>query len=135
MSLEMVLMTPIFVAFLMLLAGAGRIVDAQSQVDSAARDAVRAASIARSHDGAEKLAQSGATQSLSGAGWCQGGPQTNLAPSTRWEPGGQVSVTVTCSVDLGDLTFIGLPGTKTMTATSTAPIDKYTYRGGDGGAG
>jgi hypothetical protein len=135
MSLEMVLMTPIFVAFLMLLAGAGRIVDAQSQVDSAARDAVRAASIARSHEGAAKLAQSGATGSLSGAGWCQGGPQANLAPGTRWEPGGQVRVIVTCEVDLGDLSLVGLPGTKKMTATASAPIDTYTYRGGDGGAG
>jgi Flp pilus assembly protein TadG len=134
MSLEMVIVTPVFVAFLMLLAGVGRIVDAQSQVDSAARDAVRAASIARSEGSAEQLAQTSAAESLQGVGWCQGGPQVALdSGTTRWEPGGQVSVIVTCDVDLGDLTFIGLPGSKTMTAHATAPIDKYTYRGGTGG--
>jgi Flp pilus assembly protein TadG len=128
MSLEMVIVTPLFVAFFMLLAGVGRIVDAQSQVDSAARDAVRAASIARSEDGAKDLAQTNATESLQGVGWCRGGPQV-VVDTTDWGPGGQVRVDVTCVVDLGDLTFIRLPGSKTMTAHATAPIDRYTYRG------
>jgi Flp pilus assembly protein TadG len=136
MTMELAIVAPVFLAFIMLLAGVGRIVDGQSQVDSAARDAVRAASIARSEGAAAQLAQNAADQSLTGVGWCRGGPQANLdSGTTRWEPGGQISVTVTCNVDLGDLTFIGLPGSKTMTAHATAPIDKYTFRGGSGGNG
>jgi Flp pilus assembly protein TadG len=134
MSLEFVIVAPLFLAFFMLLAGVGRIVDAKSQVDSAARDAVRAASIARSTEGAKKLAEDGATDSLLGVGWCEGGPQVTL-DTEHWGPGGRVSVVVTCVVDLGDLTFIGMPGTKKMTAHATAPIDKYTYRGDPGGSG
>jgi hypothetical protein len=42
-------------------------------------------------------------------------------------------VTITCDVDLGDLSFIGLPGSKTLRGRSLAPIDTFTYRGGDTG--
>lgn len=132
MSLELVLVTPLCVAFLLFLAGAGRMVDAQSQIDGAARDAVRAASVARSEGGAVDLAQSAATSSFGSHTWCSGGPQVSTDTSD-WGPGGKVAVTVTCDVDLGDLTFIGLPGTKTLTGRALAPIDTYTYRGGDAG--
>jgi Flp pilus assembly protein TadG len=131
MSLEMVLLTPIFLAFIVLLAGAGRIVDAKSEVDGAARDAVRAASIARSESEASSLATQAATQSLGSKSWCRGGPTTVLDGSTNWGPGGQVAVVVTCHVDMGDLGFFSMfPGSKTMTGRSIAPIDTFTYRGG-----
>jgi hypothetical protein len=32
-------------------------------------------------------------------------------------------------VSLGDLTFIGLPGSRTFTGSAVAPIDTYSYRG------
>lgn len=131
MSLELVLMTPIFVAFLMLLAGVGRMVDAQSQIDGAARDAVRAASIARSAGDAGRLADIAGTASLREHNWCQGGPQV-VTDVGEWGAGGRVSVAVRCTVDLGDLSFIGLPGTKSFTGTAVAPIDTYTYRGPQG---
>jgi Flp pilus assembly protein TadG len=138
MSLEMVLLTPLFVAFIMLLAWAGRIVDARSQVDSAARDAVRAASTARSESAVKNLAQDAANASLGGVGWCSPGPSVSIdqqSGATNWQAGGQISVIVTCTVNLGDLTFIGLPGTKTITAHATAPIDNYTFRGTSGNTG
>ncbi|GAA4064728.1 hypothetical protein GCM10022214_18370 [Actinomadura miaoliensis] len=135
MSLEMVLVAPLFVAFLMLLAGAGRIVDAQSQVDGAARDAVRAASVGRSAGAAVRLADDAARANLNGNDWCAGGPRVDTDTSD-WRPGGRVAVTIVCDVDLGDLTFIGLPGTKALQGRAVAPIDTYTYRGTDvvGGA-
>ncbi|XVQ12202.1 TadE/TadG family type IV pilus assembly protein [Spirillospora sp. CA-255316] len=132
MSMEMVLVTPLFVVFLMLLAGAGRMVDAQSQVDGAARDAVRAASIARSAGGAEQLAQEAASANLTGRDWCAGGPVV-VTDTTDWGPGGRVAVTITCDVDLADLSFIGLPGSKTLRGKALAPIDTFTYRGGGTG--
>ena len=132
MSLEMVLLTPIFLAFIVLLAGAGRMVDAKSEVDGAARDAVRAASIARSEPEAASMAAQAADQSLGGMSWCAGGPTTVLdGANTNWGNGGQVAVIVTCTVNLGDLGFFKMfPGTKTMTGRSVAPIDTFTYRGG-----
>ena len=129
MSMEMVLVTPLFVVFLMLLAGAGRMVDAQSQVDGAARDAVRAASIARTAGAAERMAQEAASANLAGRNWCAGGPVV-VTDTTDWGPGGRVAVTISCDVDLADLAFIGLPGSKTLRGRALAPIDTYTYRGG-----
>ena len=44
-------------------------------------------------------------------------------------------MTITCDVDMGDLTLMkilflnGASATKTMTGTAAAPIDTYTYRG------
>ncbi|WP_245679666.1 TadE/TadG family type IV pilus assembly protein [Actinomadura hibisca] len=130
MSLEMVLATPLFVAFLLLLAGAGRMVDAKSQMDGAARDAVRAASVARSAGGAEQMAQESAAATLKTSKWCSGGPAV-ATDTGDWGPGGSVQVTVTCDVDLSDLAFIGLPGTKRLQGKALAPIDTYTYRGTD----
>ncbi|MDL4776116.1 TadE family protein [Actinomadura xylanilytica] len=140
MSLEMVLVTPVFIAFLLLLAGAGRMVDAQSQVDGAARDAVRAASVARSAGGADQMARDAAAANLKGHSWCSGGPRTDT-DLVDWRPGGRVAVTIICDVDLADLAFIGLPGVKSLAGKAVAPIDTYTYRGTDpeqddpGGAG
>lgn len=132
MSLEMVLVTPVFVGFLLFLAGAGRMVDAQSQVDGAARDAVRAASIARSSPSAQDLADEAAAAGLRGHDWCSGGPIVATDVSD-WGPGGRVEVTITCDVDLGDLSFIGLPGVKRLQGHALAPIDTFTFRGGDAG--
>ncbi|MFC6931789.1 TadE/TadG family type IV pilus assembly protein [Actinomadura yumaensis] len=130
MSLEMVLVTPVFIAFLLFLAGAGRMVDAQSQVDGAARDAVRAASVARSAGGADAMARETAAAGLKGHDWCSGGPVVNT-DTGAWGPGGRVRVTITCDVDLSDLAFIGLPGSKRLAGEAVAPIDAYTYRGTD----
>jgi Flp pilus assembly protein TadG len=124
MALELAIMTPVLVAFMMLMVGVGRIVNAQSQVDSAARDAVRNASIARSAADAQGRAQTAAAESMKNFGWCQGGPAA-LADTGSWAPGGLVSVTVTCDADLGGLTLIGLPGSKQMTGKATAPLDTF----------
>jgi hypothetical protein len=37
-----------------------------------------------------------------------------------------VSVMVTCVANLADIAAPGIPGSKTFSATSTAPIDPYT---------
>jgi Flp pilus assembly protein TadG len=132
MSLEMVIVTPIFIAFLLFLAGAGRMVDAKSQVDGAARDAARAASIARSAGSAQSLAAETAAAGMRGTDWCSGGPSVQTDVS-NWGPGGRVGVTVTCDVDLGDLAFIGLPGTKRLRGHAIAPVDTFTNRGTDAG--
>ncbi|WP_338071600.1 TadE family protein [Actinomadura bangladeshensis] len=132
MSLEMVIVTPIFIAFLLFLAGAGRMVDAKSQVDGAARDAARAASIARSAGSAQSLAAETAAAGMRGTDWCSGGPSVQTDVS-NWGPGGRVGVTVTCDVDLGDLAFIGLPGTKRLQGHAIAPVDTFTNRGTDAG--
>lgn len=131
MSLEMVLMVPVFVAFLALLAGFGRQVDEQGDVDAAARDGARAASIARTPSGPEgplALAQQAVTADLQGRNWCVNGPAVQLDSGTDFAPGGQVAIKVTCEVNLKDVMFVFSFG-RTMSGRAVAPIDKYTYRG------
>lgn len=124
MALELALLTPVLIAFMMLMAGVGRMVEAQGQVDGAARDAARAASVARSRGDATAFADRAAKGTLQTRDWCQGGPKVSPDLS-EWAPGGQVTVTVTCDVDLGGMTLIGLPGSKTMTGTATVPLDTF----------
>ncbi|MCW2903583.1 MAG: TadE family protein [Streptosporangiaceae bacterium] len=124
MALELALVTPVLIAFLMLMAGVGRMVEAQSQVDGAARDGARAASVGRSQGDAATFADRASRETLKTRDWCQGGPR--VAPDlSEWAPGGQVTVTVTCDVDLGGMSLIGLPGTKSMTGTATVPLDTF----------
>ena len=54
---------------------------------------------------------------------------TVVVDTANLTPGGSVTSTVTCQVDLSDVTsLLGLPGSVTVEATSTAVVDKF--RGG-----
>lgn len=123
MTMELVIMTPILLAFIMLMVAMGRIVDAQSQIDGAARDAARAASIARDESSAQGLADQAAQSSLSGT-WCKGTPRITLDFS-QWRAGGQVSVAVRCDIDLSGLSLIRVGPSRTMTGTFTVPLDTF----------
>jgi Flp pilus assembly protein TadG len=122
MALELALLTPLLVAFMMVMVGLGRVVEAQSQVDGAARDAARAASLGRTRPSADSAAVNAAEQTLSGGRWCRGRPSTTVDFS-QWRRGGQVSVAVHCRIDLSGLSLIGFSPSRTMTGTATAPID------------
>ena len=55
----------------------------------------------------------------------------NLTVNTdtaHFAPGGQVAVTVTCTVDLSDLAGLRLPASESISSTATSVID--TYRAG-----
>lgn len=124
MSLELVLLTPLLVAFMMLMVGLGLVVEAQSQVDGAARDAARAASIGRTPADADAAARAAAGATLSDRKQrCRGGEPDTVVDFSQWRPGGQVTVRVLCHIDLSGLSLIGIGPSKTMTGTATAPID------------
>lgn len=126
-SLELVLVTPVVLLLLLLVVCAGRLAEARADVDRAARDAARAASIARDPSSAEDAGTSAASATLeSGDISCQ-----SLDVSvdvSRFTTGGTVVTTVSCTVDLADLAELRVPGTRTLTATFVEPID--TFRGG-----
>ena len=56
MAIEVIILVPILFSMIMLIVAGGRLVQRQGQVDSAARDAVRAASMERSIDAARTAA-------------------------------------------------------------------------------
>jgi Flp pilus assembly protein TadG len=125
---ELVLVTPLLIVVLMLIVAAGRLVDARLQVDSAARQAARAASIAR--DPAAAVAQADATARAALASEHITCSSLTVSPDTAaFRPGGQVTVQVTCTVSLAGLALLHIPGAQTLTARFTSPIDVYRGAG------
>ncbi|MFI7441226.1 TadE/TadG family type IV pilus assembly protein [Nonomuraea indica] len=118
MAVESVMLAPVFLLFLMFLAGAGRLVEAQGEVNGAARDAARAASVQRTLDAAGSAAEAVTADVLQGT--C-GQPAVDLGGS-RFEEGGQVHAEVTCELDLG---FLGFGATKQMTGTAVVPLEQF----------
>jgi Flp pilus assembly protein TadG len=120
MAVEVVLMTPVLVAFLLLVISFGRYVAVRGEVESATRDAVRAASLERTSGTAVREARRTASASLAGQARC-----TPAALSGAFAAGATITATLTCSVPLSDLGLLGLPGSVTVTASSSAPLDVY----------
>ena len=60
-TLELVLLVPVLVAFILFAVGMGRLGQARGDIDAVARDAARAGSIARTPDEAAAAAQAAAT--------------------------------------------------------------------------
>jgi len=123
---ELVLVTPFLVLLLLFAVAAGRLVQARLDVDGAAQQAARAASLARTPAAASVQAQQVAQAALAGQSvTCN--PAAITPDLGSFTPGGEVSVRVTCTVRLSDLSLLHIPGTETITSTFTSPID--TYRG------
>lgn len=121
MAVETVLLAPVLLIFILFLVGAAVMVESQGEVNGAARDAARAASVQRDLGRAEAAAGDAARASLSGA--CKT-PQVNLS-GTDWREGGQVQVQLTCQLDLGAVAGFGFAATKEMTATSVSPLEQF----------
>lgn len=100
---------------------------------SAAAEAARAASIARSAGEAAGGASAAASASLTNQGVKCASQSVSIDAGAFGLPigtPGVVSATVTCMVDMSDLSLPGIPGSRTLTHTSTSPLD--TYRGRQG---
>lgn len=133
MAAEVTVVTPFLIMLLVFVAVViHRGVDARLRLDAAAHEAARAASIERSAPAAIAAAQSTADGALSSAGvTCQ-----SLAVDTTtggMQPGGTVSVTVSCTVSFSDALVLGVPGQKQLSATAVEPID--TWRSVNTGGG
>ena len=106
----------------------GRIGAAQTSIESAAGVAAREATLARNPGQAE----SNARQSARMTDFTCGSQNITLDTSAlRNAPGipGSVSATITCTVPLSDLAIPGTPGSWTITADATSPVDTYRERG------
>jgi Flp pilus assembly protein TadG len=124
MAVELVLLTPLLVAFTLLVVAFGRYVAVRGEVESLSRDAVREASLQR--DSAD--ARTAATVTVDAARKPQ---RTCTAPvlGGAFVPGGTITVTLTCEVSYAGLGLIGLPGAATVQVTSAAPLDTFRRAG------
>jgi hypothetical protein len=123
-AVELVLVAPLLVALLLFVAGLGRIASARGQVDGAARDAARAASLERAPAAARSAAQEAARAALAGRDITCARMAVTVG-TTAFRPGGQVSTRVSCTVGLADLGLTGFPGHRTLTGAAIAPLEAW----------
>jgi Flp pilus assembly protein TadG len=119
--LEVVLLVPVVLLAFALVVAFGRATTTSEHVAHAAAVGARAAASAQTLGGATVLASDVVADALAQVGMSCGAPSV----SGVFTPGGSVTVTVSCQVDLGDLTAFGwLPGSRTLQASATEVIDR-----------
>jgi Flp pilus assembly protein TadG len=124
-TIELALLTPLALVVLSFLVLAGRLGTASTDVVAASRDAARAASIAQTYDEAVDDATRTATASLADQHVTCANLTVVGGDPARFVAGGEVTISVSCDVRLSDVVIPGLPGTRTVSATSTEVIDSY----------
>jgi Flp pilus assembly protein TadG len=109
-----------FVPCVLLLVYAGRMNAGHAAVESAARHAARTISISRDPTLALGVAEDDAAVTVRlGSAMCESMDFTPVVGD------GEVTVTVTCQVDLSELALLPVPGTATVSATATEVIDRH----------
>ncbi|MEU6260187.1 TadE/TadG family type IV pilus assembly protein [Streptomyces sp. NPDC047043] len=121
--MELVLTIPILVLMLWFLVYCGRSSDTRLQIEDAAHQAARAATLNRSLPAALADARSTAASALSGAGVaCQ---RLTVSVHGTLRAGSTVRVEISCTVKLHDLALLQAPGTTALTAEFASPVDVY----------
>jgi Flp pilus assembly protein TadG len=121
---ETVLLTPLLVLLVLFVVLCGRLGSTANDVATAASDAARAASIELSPAAAVAAGESTAAAVL--AERSVGCSSRSVVVSVGGlVNGATVEVSVTCVVSLADLSGLGLPGSKTVTASAAEVVDRY----------
>lgn len=123
-ALEVVLLAPLVIGFIMVLVCFGILVNARGNVQGAARDAARMGSLQRNGTSASTAASDTAATELRGT--CS--TTTTTVLSKGFTAGGLFTIEVACTVSLSGLDWFSL-GNQTVTAYSTAPLDTYRRTG------
>jgi Flp pilus assembly protein TadG len=120
-TIEVVILAPIMILFILILVAFGQLVDGRGAVDSAARDAARAGSIQRYQNVAMSEARAAAEADLNDT--CVDGTLSVKQTSQGFAPDSLFQVEVSCTIrGLGSL---GLNIHKTLTSTAASPLDPY----------
>jgi Flp pilus assembly protein TadG len=130
-TLELAILTPGVLILLGLAIVAGRITVAGAAVEQASAAAAREASLARSPTEARAAATRVATTSLSERNLRCAGMHVTVDTTgfaTHVGNPAQVEATVTCTVPLAALAVPGLPGSRTLTSSTTSVLDRYRSR-------
>jgi len=126
-AVEVAVIAPALLFLMLLVVYAGKVSEADGNVERAASDAARAASLRQHPSDVADDAQTTAAADLTAAGVpCL--DVTTAVDTDDFDPGGTVTVTVSCEASMADVTLLGVPGRRTFTATAVEVID--TYRSG-----
>lgn len=124
MAIELVILTPLLVGAIMVIAAGARYVDARGQVNDAAYAAARAASLTTNQQAAVAAGTQAANASMTDRGHACPDLSVRI-DAGDFQPGGDVTASVTCVADLSDIAGFGLPGHKTFTYTAVVPLDAH----------
>lgn len=130
-TLELAVLSPILLILLGLVLAAGRVSAADTAVEQAAAAAARSASLSRDARAATATAQRAAVESLrdQGLNCALASADVNSEGfATSLGRPAEVTVEVRCTIALRDLAVPGLPGTTTIVASATSPLDRYGVR-------
>jgi Flp pilus assembly protein TadG len=130
-GVALVLAVPALLLVVGVLIYAGRMAMAKSAVESAAASAARDGSLARDSATANRAAMAAAARSLAQQDTQCTSIDARVDSRGLNAPLGQIGtvrVTVTCVANLRDITYIGIPGTRTFEATAISPVDPYRQR-------
>lgn len=125
---------PTLVGVLLLLVGLAvvvymaRVPNVQGELQLAAAAGARAGTQQSMQSAAHSIATSTARNQLIEANVPCVDYQADISPppvADELDPGSTVSVTLRCTVHVGDLTWVPLPTTTTLTASFSAPVDSY----------
>jgi Flp pilus assembly protein TadG len=130
-STELAVLTPILIGFMLFAVFAGRMAQMEGDVANAAHEAARAATFHNDADTATAAAQAAAAGNVERAG-VRCGRLDVTVDTSGLQPGGQVTITVTCHTGFADLALLAVPGQRTFTASAVEVVD--TYRAPGGGA-
>ena len=120
-----IVMAVVLASFFALAIYGGRVVQAENDVRSAAHAAARAATLERTPGEAAAAAQTVAAMNLASSGVaCAGGTNVDVDLS-RFGPGGEVTVTVTCNASFADVASLRVGTSRAFTASATEIVDLY----------
>lgn len=123
-TVEITLLSPLLIMFMLLVVLCGRTVTSKMDVEGAASDAARAASLERDPVAAVSAARSSVDANVEeGNVTCRS--VDVFADTSQFHAGGSVAVQVRCVLDLGDLSMLRIPGSKVVQARSVEAIDRY----------
>jgi Flp pilus assembly protein TadG len=123
-ALELVIVTPFVIVMLLLVVGFGRVNRGRQLADQAAQAAARAASLTSTPADARRAGNRAAARTLSDSGLsCR--TMDVAIDMSQFRAGGQVTAAIACTSALSDLALAGLPGSVTLRATATAPLETY----------
>jgi Flp pilus assembly protein TadG len=123
-AVEVAVIAPALVFLLLLVVYAGKVAEAEGNIERAAANAARAASLRQHPRDATTDAQNTAAANLAAAGVpCL--EVTTTVDTDDLVPGGTVTVTVRCDASMADVTLLGVPGQRAFTATAVEVIDTY----------
>lgn len=123
-AMELVLIMPVLLSVLLLVVAGGRLTVARGDLDAAAREGARAASIARTPAQAKTAAEEAITTTLDSHHISCNSPSFDIDVGAL-APGSEVAATVHCEVSFSDLTLLPLPARHAMTARFVEVVDTY----------